>query len=226
MPVKGKEKGKQITGTFSITATGKFLCMQLIYPGKTQRCHPKGIPFPDGFDVTHSKNHWSTETLAIQHLDNIIIPYFEVIRKELGLPENQKCLLIYDVFEVKTADKHREHFDKNNIAYVQALPILTHFFQPLDLNFNGFAKSFLKSGFQEWYAKEVANDLNKGKNVHQIDIDTKLSKMKPIHARWLIISLYDKLRNSGQMIKSAFENNSIMEAIGKKEILDDNRLKP
>ena len=54
VPVKGKGKGKQITGTFSITASGKVLPMQLIYAGKTQRCHPKGIPFPDGFDLTHS----------------------------------------------------------------------------------------------------------------------------------------------------------------------------
>ena len=57
VPVKGKEKAKQITGTFSIIAAGMFLHMQLIYAGTTQRCHPKEIQFPDGFDVTHSKNH-------------------------------------------------------------------------------------------------------------------------------------------------------------------------
>ena len=51
VPVKGKEKRKQITGTLSITAAGKFLHIQLILAGKTQRCHLKGIPFPDGFDV-------------------------------------------------------------------------------------------------------------------------------------------------------------------------------
>ena len=148
-----------------------------------------------------------------------------MIRKELGLSENQKCLLIYDVFKAQTADKHREHFDRNNIAYAQVLPILTHHFQSLDLSVNGFAKSSLKSGLQDWYVKEVTNGLNKGKNVHQIDIDTKLSKMKPIHAQWLI-SLYNKLRNSGKIIKSAFTNASIMEIIGNKEIPDDDRLNP
>ena len=59
VPVKGKEKGKQITGTFSITAAGKF--MQLIYTGKTQRYHPKGIPFPDRFDVSHSTTIGATK---------------------------------------------------------------------------------------------------------------------------------------------------------------------
>ena len=223
--VEGKGKGKQITGTFSITVASKFLSLKLIYPGKIQRCHPKGIPFPDEFDVTHSKNHWSNETLAIQHLDNIIIPYFEVIREEPGLLENRKCLLTYNVFKVQTTEMYREHLDENNIAYVQVPPNLTHIFQPLVLNVNAFTKSFLKSRSHKWYTKEVTNGLNKGKNVHQIDIDTKLSKMKPIHARWLI-SLYEKLRNSNKIIKSAFENALVMEAIDNKEIPDEDPFKP
>ena len=188
--------------------------MQLIYGG---------ISFPDGFDVTHSKNHWSNETLTIQQLDNIIIPYFEVIREEPGLPEDQKCLLIY-VFKAQITDKYRKHLDKNNIAHVQVPPNLTLISQPLDLNVNAFAKSFLKSRFQEWYAKEVTNGLNKGVNVHQIDIDTKLSKIKSIRARWLI-SLYKKLWNSGKMIKSAFKNASMVGAIDNKEIPDEDPLK-
>ena len=72
--------------------------------------------------------------------------------------------------------------------------------------------------------KEVTNDLNKGKNVHQIDIDSKLSKMIPIHAQWLI-SLCDKLRNSGEIINSAFEIASIIEAIAIKEIPDNDPFK-
>ena len=77
--VKGKGKGKQISGIVSITAAGKFLPMQHIYPGKSKNCHSKGIPFPDEFNVTQSRNHWSNETLVILHLDNIIIPYFEAL---------------------------------------------------------------------------------------------------------------------------------------------------
>ena len=48
--------------------------------------------------------------------------------------------------------------------------------------------------------------------------------MKPTHARWLI-SLYDKLRNSGEMIKSIFENASIMEAIDNKDIPNEDTFK-
>ena len=48
--------------------------------------------------------------------------------------------------------------------------------------------------------------------------------MKPIHARWLI-HLCDKLQNSGEMIKSALENASVMETIDNKEIPDEDLLK-
>ena len=68
--------------------------------------------------------------------------------------------------------------------------------------------------------KEVKNGLNKGKDAHQINIDTKLSRMKPVHVGWLI-SLYDKLRNSCKVIKSTFKNALITEAIDNKEILDE-----
>ena len=67
VPVKGKGKRKQTTRTFAISATGRILPMQLIYAGKAKRCHPQGIEFPSGFDVTHSLNHWSNKELAIQH---------------------------------------------------------------------------------------------------------------------------------------------------------------
>ena len=64
------------------------------------------------------------------------------------------------VFKAQTTDKYREHLDENNIAYVKVPPNLTHIFQPLDRNVNAFAKSFLKSRFQDRHAN------NKGKNNH------------------------------------------------------------
>ena len=43
LPLIGKGKNKQITGTFTVTMTGEVLPMQLIYEGKTPRCLPQGI---------------------------------------------------------------------------------------------------------------------------------------------------------------------------------------
>ena len=89
---------------------------------------------------------------------------------------------------------------------------MTHKFQPLDINVNGVAKSFLKDRFQKWYTEEIQKQTNDGKGVYEVDIDTRLSRMKSIHARW-IIGLYDKLRNSQQLIDNGFRAVSITEAL-------------
>ena len=95
VPLQGKGKRKQITGTFAVSMTGDFLSMQLIYEGKTPRCLPKDVEFPKEFDVTFTPNHWSNEEKSKQLLDNFIFPYLKKKKKhDLGLPGDQKSLLI------------------------------------------------------------------------------------------------------------------------------------
>ena len=85
VPVVVKGKSKQITGTFSCTKSGIFLPMQLIYQGNTNCCHPTGIEFPEGFNITQTKNHWSNEDKVIKHLESIIFPFAKSKRAELYL---------------------------------------------------------------------------------------------------------------------------------------------
>ena len=61
---------------------------------------------------------------------------------------------------------------------------MTNYFQPLDLTVNGQAKQFLKGKFEEWYAKEVKRQVDNGVEVYSIDVNTKMSVLKPIDARW------------------------------------------
>ena len=137
---------------FTVSATGQLLLMQLIYAGKTKSCHPQGIEFPSGFDVTLPLIHWSNEELAIQHICETILPYVNKIKEELDLPKNQKSLLIYDVFKEKTTKRYTDN----------------------------------------------------GKGVYEVDVDTRLSRMKPIHAHW-VIGLYGKLWNSEKMIENGLK---------------------
>ena len=43
-----------------------------------------------------------------------------------------------------------------------------------------------KKKFSLWYAAQVKSELDKGKNIEEIDISMKLSILKPLHAKWLI----------------------------------------
>ena len=48
VPIKSVDDKRQITATFTISATNDFLPMQLIYPGKTKKCLPN-FQFPRTF---------------------------------------------------------------------------------------------------------------------------------------------------------------------------------
>ena len=212
VPIKGKGKKLQITGTFAISMTGEFLPMQLIYGGKTPRCLPKNVEFPEGFNLTYSENHWSNEQVATEYLEEIIFPYINSTKERLGLPDTQKSMLIYDVFRGQKTDKVTGIIEDNDCVSLFVPSNLTDKFQMLDLNVNGHAKSFLNRKFEEWYANQIAKQLNSGLDIYEVDISTKLSVMKPTHARWLI-GLYDYLRNKREMILKGFEMAGLTEAL-------------
>ena len=55
-PIANSADYSQVTWTVSITLSGIFLPMQIIYQGQTDHCHPK-FEFPKGFNITHSVSH-------------------------------------------------------------------------------------------------------------------------------------------------------------------------
>ena len=56
----GLSDKRQITAVFCGNLLGAFLPVQLIYKGKTNRCHPS-FNFPLDWDITHAPKHWSNE---------------------------------------------------------------------------------------------------------------------------------------------------------------------
>ena len=109
--------------------------------------------------------------------EKVVFPYLSKKRKQLNIPKDQTALLIFDVKDVILA---------NNYVYVFVPKNLTNRFKPLDLNVNGQAKQFLKWKFESWYADQVTKEIEKGTDVYYVTIETKLSVVKPLHARWLI----------------------------------------
>ena len=50
------------------------------------------------------------------------------------------------------------------------------------------------------------------KGFNEVDGDTRLSRIKPIHVHW-VIGLYDYLRNSEKIIENGFKGAVITEAL-------------
>lgn len=112
-------------------------------------------------------------------------------RKELGLPASQKALLIWDVFRGQKTQVCSK-LSSLNIEVVEVPANMTHFFQSLDLTVNGQAKKFCKDKFATWYSAEVQKQVDSGVNFKDVNVDLKLSILKPIHATWLV-ELYNFL---------------------------------
>ena len=107
----------QVTVTIACTMSGTLLPLQILYAGKTSRCHPRS-PFPEDFDAWHTPNHWATSETTIQLFDKIIIPYIARKRRELELPEEHMALVILDAFRGHTTPEVRDLLLKNNIITV------------------------------------------------------------------------------------------------------------
>ena len=69
---------------------------------------------------------------------------------------------------------------------------MTHFFQPLNLTVNGEAKRFMKDKFTIRYSDEVKQQIESGGNGTYINVDLRLTVLKPLHAVWLV-DLYSHL---------------------------------
>ena len=97
IPRKGANDKRGITATLLETLNGVMLPFQLIYKGKTKRSLPS-VEFPEGFSLSYNESHWSNEKESLKLLKEIINPYVEKVKEEMGLPMTQKALLIWDAF--------------------------------------------------------------------------------------------------------------------------------
>ena len=164
--------------------------------------------------MTSTPNHWSNKDKVIEYLEKVVFPFIVDKCKERSLRDEQKAILVFDVFKGQKTERVQHLIADNNCVCVFVPANMTNYFQPLDLTVNGPAKQFLKGKFQEWYAREIAKQVDKGIDVYSIDVNTKLSVMKPIYARWLV-GLYDHLRNKPEVIRKGYEMAGIVEAATK-----------
>ena len=87
----GSDDKRQITVLLCCSKSGTLLAPQVIYQGKSERCHPN-IKFPESWNITHSESHWSNEDTMLEFVDKIIIPYVESVRENLPLDRSVALL--------------------------------------------------------------------------------------------------------------------------------------
>ncbi|CAC5395882.1 unnamed protein product [Mytilus coruscus] len=215
VPITGIDDKRQITLLLATSMNGSLLPPQLIYQGKTDRSLPKGVDFPDNWDVTSTETRWSNENTMIRFVDKVILPYVEGIIEDLPLSQkNQKAVGILDVYRAHTGEKLLRHLKKNDIIPLFVSAACTDKLQPLDLSVNREYKEQLKSNFHDWYSAQVVQQLNHqeditGERAPKVIVDLKTSVMKPAHAQW-IVSTHQIMSNRTDLIKSGFRKAGLL----------------
>ena len=205
----GVDDKRMITAVFCGSLTGDFLPIQLIYKGKTPRCHPK-FKFPSGWHITHSPKHWSNEETMIDYIESIIVPYVKSMRDE----EDQPALVIIDNFKGQVTSKVSALLEDNSIHVVLLPPNTTDRLQPMDISVNKPAKDFLRKKFQIWYSEKLLEQVD--------DDDTDVGELAPISlgmpilkelgAKWLV-EMSEHISNNPQFIVRGFIKSGITDAI-------------
>ena len=93
---KGSDKA-QITVTIFVTESGEELPYQMIFEGKTVKCHPLNQLKPADCLWTHTESHWQSVPTYIEAIEKIIVPYKNNVISSMGLPANQHTILKHDL---------------------------------------------------------------------------------------------------------------------------------
>ena len=205
VPVTANDDKRQITAAVGCPVSGKLLPPQLLYEGKTDRCHPS-ISFSTDWDFFHTEINWSNSASVIRYIDNVFRPHFDKQKELLNLPGEQKSLLIFNVFRAHRTDDVLSHLEGNNILVIFVPANCTSELQPLDLAVNGPLKRRNEEKFTNWYADCVCatmlkcnNNLDLGASVLQVDLRT--SVVKPLHARWTISSFRETGCDTAEILR-------------------------
>jgi hypothetical protein len=206
----GVNDKRQITAVFCGTMLGEFLPIQLIYQGKTHRCHPK-FTFPPDWHITHSPNHWSNECTMLDYITHIIVPYLQKTREYVG--EDKTALVIIDNFKGQVTESVIQLLDDHNVHVCTLPPNTTDLLQPMDISVNKPAKDYLRAHFDEWYSQEVMKQLD-GRELEDLEdvdiqpINLSMPVMKEVSAGWLV-DMAEGISDNPQLIVNGFLRSGI-----------------
>ena len=155
---------------------------------------PKDFQFSLGFWISHEK-HWSNEEETIKLIDTIIVSFIVEKISELNIPTTQKALVIWDVFKGQVTEKVLDKLESLDCEFVTVPANMMHFFQPLDLTVNRSAKQFMQKQLVMCCREIVQHKLENGESLEDIEVDLRLTAIKPLHAQW-VVGMYNFFTSS------------------------------
>lgn len=105
--------------------------------------------------------------------------------RELKQDDSASALVIMDNFKGQVTDAIHKLLEENNILVALLPANTTDLLQPLDIAVNKPAKNYLRQQFQDWYLKQISDQLEGQDMVNAIlqPIDLSLPSMKELAYR-------------------------------------------
>jgi hypothetical protein len=108
--IVGQDEKRQVTAVVAGTLSGELLPLQMIFTGQDSNAlKQKSVPelpqplasriISDGWHLTQTKNHWSSQKSMIDYVERIIDPWVLARRTEHRCPESH-VLLLFDCWSV------------------------------------------------------------------------------------------------------------------------------
>ena len=91
---------------------------------------------------------------------------------------------------------------------------MTRVFQQLDLTVNRFAKDFMKGMFSTWFSRQISLGIENGVELDDIEVDYRLSFLKPLHIKWLVELCNHMSTDEGkEIVANGWKKAGIFDAI-------------
>lgn len=189
----GNDEKRAFTIVVSISCDGTVLPFQTIHQGYTKKSCPaptsqsydQCIKANFRFEYSKTQTYWSTQETMRTLVDEIIAPYFEMKKQELGLPPTQKSLWQIDLWSVHRSDEFRTWLKKTHptimIDYVPGG--CTGLFQPCDVGIQQILKHSLKRSYHANLVEEVAMQLDRDEA--NIVVDKRIAVLRDRSPSWI-----------------------------------------
>ena len=210
VPIINSDDKRQITAVLAVTMSGEYLPPQLIYKGKTKRCHPVG-EVPQGWDIWHSHNHWANEETMIRYVETVIAPFLDDKRAVSQLDKTHPALAVFDCFRGQTTPDFNAVLQKHNIIQVPVPANRTGKLQPLDISINKPVKDELRRRFHSWYAEEVTKQM-RTLSIHEVQVDVSAAAIKSKSLGWFV-STWQSVSTRPALAINGFKRAGIYDAI-------------
>ena len=162
----------QITTTIFVTESGDVLPYQMIFTGKTPRCHPTSGK-PDDCLWTHTESHWQSVKTYLEVIEKIVIPYKNNVIQTLQLPPDQVTILKHDLHFTHKDASVLKYLKDNFIAPLFVPAACTDAMQECDVVVNKPFKAAVRNGYRDHL--DQLFQVHKAKGLPVIEFSPKLT---------------------------------------------------